>query len=332
MKFKHTSIPRLFLSGLLSVFIFAALTSVALAKNGPHLGPGFPQDTDACAGCHRAHTATSEGLLNEGDNVSAFCNTCHNGTGGNTDVLGGDFEGLGIEYGGHNSQTDGEAGKGLNGGGFNMAAVYTGRSGRSSFVAVTSRHNTEATGTAWGGGDIGPGTSINVTCTSCHNAHGQNNPDGTERYRVLKTRVNGLSLANTISSNETVKDYTKDQYKSGTNGTNEFCAACHTQYANSESTYDAGDGKGSVLRERHAVNAAVGSKRAPNLNSHTQLPVEQASYNATTGSSDLISCLTCHQAHGASTTMSGSAQVAPASSSALLRLNNRGVCQDCHQK
>jgi len=332
MKIKHTSIPRLFLSGLLSVIIFTALTSGAIAKNGPHLGPGFPQDTDACAGCHSAHSATSDGLLREGDSVSAFCSSCHNGTGANTDVLGGDFEGLGIEYGGHDSQTDGTPGKGLNGGGFSTAAAYTGRLGRDSYAAVTSSHNVEATGTAWGAGTTGPGTSMKITCTSCHNAHGGNNPDGTERYRVLKTKVNGLNLTNSILSNETVKDYTKDQYKSGTNGMNEFCAACHTQYVNTESVYDTGDGKGAVSRVRHAVNAAVGSRRAPNLNSHIQLPVEQAEYNANTGEGDVINCLTCHQAHGTRAPMSSSAQVAPANSSALLRLNNRGVCQDCHQK
>lgn len=47
-----------------------------------------------------------------------------------------------------------------------------------------------------------------------------------------------------------------------------------------------------------------------------------------------VTCLTCHYAHGASSANTGAAaDVAPTDhSSALLYLDNRGVCQDCHGK
>jgi hypothetical protein len=69
-------------------------------------------------------------------------------------------------------------------------------------------------------------------------------------------------------------------------------------------------------------------------------------------SADWVECLTCHNAHGASTTMTGWANVAdpandlrqntgatfgggvppgPANSD-LLKLDNRAVCQACHNK
>lgn len=331
----------LLLTGLITILA----TNVALAKNGPHAGPGMPQDTDACAGCHRAHTGTVAGLLKEGENVYSFCSSCHNGTGANANVLSGTFEGdQDIVYNGHNSRTDGEAGKGLNSGGFLQAAVYSGRSSRGNFADITSRHNLEGLDgsgpwTAWGGGTDGPGTSITLKCTSCHDPHGTENSDGSERYRVLLNSVNGTAVGLIKSNEGATKDYTKDQYNTGTAA---FCAACHTQYLGNPITpYDAGDGKGTVTRYRHKVNVPLsngdlktgnGKPIAQNLNEHTPLPVEQSSFSATISGSDILVCLSCHQAHGTRATVSASATVAPANSSTLLRLNNRGVCQDCHQK
>jgi hypothetical protein len=59
---------------------------------------------------------------------------------------------------------------------------------------------------------------------------------------------------------------------------------------------------------------------------------------AQSDSGDLVVCMTCHLPHGASTTMAGTADGAglPGETSdddsALLRIDNRGVCQVCHQK
>jgi hypothetical protein len=62
---------------------------------------------------------------------------------------------------------------------------------------------------------------------------------------------------------------------------------------------------------------------------------------------DWLGCLTCHRAHGTTATMQGYANVwdsrnplpdsgiggvDPTNDSALLRANNRGVCERCHNK
>lgn len=115
---------------------------------------------------------------------------------------------------------------------------------------------------------------------------------------------------------------------------------------------------------RHPVNRTVGSmpnvslSREPVIDS--MIPLErlmsaapQASAVATWTQGDMLGCLTCHRAHGTSATMEGWAesslavtttgettwvvQVTPGSggvnpnrSSSLLRADNRGVCQRCH--
>ena len=60
------------------------------------------------------------------------------------------------------------------------------------------------------------------------------------------------------------------------------------------------------------------------------------------GVNDTVVCSTCHLAHGTATAMTGFADPAfdpdgptgpiPAGDSSLLRLDNRGVCEVCHQK
>lgn len=352
---------------LVCMFLLAFNTSV-FAKNGPHQGPGFVSDTDACAGCHRTHTGTAVKLLKSGTSRYEFCISCHNGSGANANVSTGIFEGdADITYESHNSRTDGEALKGLNGGGFTGAVPYTGRSGRGGSSILLSgdlqRHDIVGadgvTKQAFGGGSTGPSQAIaDFTCTSCHDPHGTKNSDNSERYRILKgssaSPVNSLVTAD-IKSNEAVgtHDYTKDQYKEGMA---DFCISCHTQYKtgmqlfgglpNPSPAYNAGDGNGSVARFRHAIDVTLGTNGDKpgikgngtsvwaNMNSNVQLPVEQPlGYSATTGSTDEITCLTCHQSHGTSATMTAIAQqVLPANSSTLLRLNNRGVCQDCHNK
>ena len=61
--------------GLLLIFISGAVWADA----GPH--GGYAATTDACATCHRTHTAPGARLLNSDATGNEFCYTCHNGTG-----------------------------------------------------------------------------------------------------------------------------------------------------------------------------------------------------------------------------------------------------------
>lgn len=327
---------------LVLMILTTIMGGIAFAKAGPHQGPFFPENTDACANCHRMHTALGTYLITE-TSVFAFCTSCHNGTGANTNVIAGIFEGT-VE--GFNTHNHGEAGEGLNAGGFLNAFYYTGRSTRNTeWKATTSRHringlDNDGTFTAWGGGLLGPGTEMNLDCISCHNPHGTENSDGSDRYRILRNTVNG-KVVGTIKSHESdhgATDYTKIQHKEGIV---ELCSACHTQYDNKSSWYDAGDGQGFTKRVRHTVPTPIsngdirtgnGRPIAENLNNNIQVPVEQDTYTSQIKGSDSLTCLTCHQVHGTSSEVSDRAKVAPANSSTLLRLSGRRVCQNCHQR
>ncbi len=61
--------------GLLLIFISGAVWADA----GPH--GSYAATTDACATCHRTHTAPGARLLNSDATGNEFCYTCHNGTG-----------------------------------------------------------------------------------------------------------------------------------------------------------------------------------------------------------------------------------------------------------
>ncbi|MFQ5382147.1 MAG: cytochrome c3 family protein, partial [Dehalococcoidia bacterium] len=87
--------------------ILATPVTPASADNGPH--GGYSTTTDACAACHRAHTATAPRLLT--GSAHLLCLTCHDGTGADTDVV----DGLDV----------GTPGQGLHAGGFTNATMDT---------------------------------------------------------------------------------------------------------------------------------------------------------------------------------------------------------------
>ncbi|TLM85182.1 MAG: hypothetical protein FDZ75_07320, partial [Actinobacteria bacterium] len=124
---------------------------------------------------------------------------------------------------------------------------------------------------------------------------------------------------------------------------------------------------GSQMRHRHPVNitlaAGVGPTRALAVEvvTSTVLPLEARDGalhgRGTWAFDDYLGCLTCHRAHGSSAVMTGWASskleynasgvvtwypvktvqawnsgVNPNFSSALLRADNRGVCERCHNK
>lgn len=168
-------------------FVVALTPGVAMANFAIH--GGYTMETDACAGCHRAHTAASSitwsvgsasgsALLNStASEIYEFCYTCHDAVslGADTNVETGIYEGT--DYG-----TQFET---LNGGGFDSTIftaqhMYTG----SSWFAYGGGVTTDLVGNV--GDNTAP--SLEMSCSSCHDVHGSSN------YRILKDLVAGRNV------------------------------------------------------------------------------------------------------------------------------------------
>lgn len=213
-----SDLKRLFLVMTLALVLSLAFVGAAYANFGPH--GGYAEDTDSCAGCHRAHTSFSAVTFrprltppgwDDADNPSAllvgsaatmteFCNACHGdlAPGASTNVVSGIFDGgpsgadtqvVGDDNGGVEVAyvTDSTFGAPLNGGGFNTMWKGTLEAWETSLTpsltAVSSTHSMEKTGVLWGAGSAAT-ESMDLTCTSCHDPHGSSN------YRLLKDSVN----------------------------------------------------------------------------------------------------------------------------------------------
>jgi hypothetical protein len=190
---------RILLALALSALVALALPTVATANFAIH--GNYVADTDACAGCHRAHTSVSTItwqdintnshsalLVSTATEMWQFCYACHDATsqGADTNVQQGLYEGT----------LYGTQGAVLNGGGFESVGVSQ----------TTSTH--VMNGASWGaygggypgarvagwdptangqsvGADIGESVPIKMDCATCHDPHGSSN------YRILKAYVNG---------------------------------------------------------------------------------------------------------------------------------------------
>jgi len=297
--------------------LILAIVGVASANGGPH--GSYTMTTDACAGCHRTHSAVGPKLLVQ-NTTFALCMSCHGtaGTGADTNVQDGLFLST------RGPSTTGTANTADNapllGGGFSF---YKG-------AAVTSTHDVSGTAlAAWGNGvnravtgSLGVGNELD--CASCHDPHGSTN------YRIFNTTINGVAVA-VAQVDEAAKDYDTEQWGAGQSS---FCAACHNAY------HKTAAGQGSTLDNgtyTHRVDMAnAPAVETVGFGGYT-LPLGE------TGTQNRVVCQTCHLPHGSSSAMSGYANGGPtgagtlpgnttATDSALLRLDNRGVCEVCHQK
>lgn len=298
-------------------------TGVALADNGPHGGYTGTNTPDGCAACHRAHTAKGPMLLVKSTTYE-LCVTCHGttGTGANTNVLDGVFLARTGSGG-----SEGTVGAGLLGGGFQNTVMNTDWTPASPGARpVTSTHSVNgAVGTVWGFGQISSTPNVGLEnvpldCVNCHNPHGNSGSTGQATYRILRTQPAGVGTLATAADvpDELAKVYTIGYptqswyFGQGYNGYGDdlarWCAQCHTRYlaGSSGMTTDSGD---AIFKYRHQSNT------------------------------NALNCLTCHTAHGSSAAMTGHADmgavspgpgVTTGSDSALLRLDDRGVCYECH--
>ncbi len=311
-----------------SLFVVAA---PAAADNGPHVkGAGLTADT--CAACHRAHTAKAPYLLKQSQET--LCFTCHgaSGTGSNEDVQDG------VGYSG--SERSGGVAGALRGGGFKYALIDSGSpSGAKESRVIpalssseekptTSSHSVNASEqTAWGNGEFSAspnyGKTIELSCGSCHDPHGNGN------YRILKPIPDDSGAAKpgvTIADTSTKVYTTTNYWQVGDANAPQFryqiaqwCSTCHTRYLAGSGSYktDSGD---AVFTYRHRTDEFT--------------PEE---YDARSRRPD---CIQCHVSHGSDATMGeNSSSVAfpdgsgvGSGDSRLLRVNNRGTCQLCHEK
>ncbi len=300
----------------------SAITVAFPPDQNPH--GSFAVNSQYCAACHITHTAIGSYLLSAPNSV-ALCTTCHDGTQSKYDVRSGRVK---LATGWEDSS----------GGPFGplqtnlpvSTVVYAGY--RSTSVATvygtpTSIHNL---GTSIARAPGGVSTrNDGLGCTDCHDAHGNGN------YRNLRTVIN---IAYGVSATINMKGYAQTDIVGATDygekiyyqeGSIYFCSACHSDYNQASgsgsvaATITQQDGftlsPGSAGLYMHAVNSPLIWR---NEYLSTKLPLEYGS------GVNVIVCITCHHAHGTSKVGVSKAVY----STCLVRLDNQGVCEECHKK
>ena len=359
----------LIIPGLVAVVALAFMaqpTGTANADNGPHI-KGWGATPDGCAACHRVHRGVDEFLLVE--EVESLCASCHgnDALGSVLNVMAGtnEADGGALRAGGFETARINTADPTLR-----ISSVGTAESGAQcrngidddadgviddgcpvtigALAAVDaeptqSKHSTDGTAqTIWGNGAISavsnPGLAGNpLSCGECHDPHGNGN------YRILRSVPSGsggagYTIPDTYPKNTT--DYTTSNYFNMTftgstttdnilKDTSAWCAQCHTRYLAARraplpadaSRVDSGD---AIFGFRHTSAGWGNSSAVP--------PVASNNNRA---------CITCHAVHGSNATAgtySGSVPlpngvaVPSAADSRLLKMDNRGICQKCHNQ
>ena len=355
------------LVGLVALALLVLPVAVAFADYGPH--GNFTKTSDGCAACHRAHTAQASYLLVTDENDLCLSCHGGIGTGANTNVADGLYSGLHDPVNSATNVSvvgNGLKGGGFSHTLMNTSLSTT--SVGSTDTVSSHMMDTSAT-YMWGYGGISavanPGMAdVKLECVDCHDPHGMAGTGLTiatqTTYRILRSfpLVNGVVATTTASTvaDEAIKNYTVpnqvyniNPQTSGTGnytdtvpmgyfsrgatytqsfypnvdtvvGITNVCAACHTRHRAVSGSWSTNSGD-AIYKYRHTATNVKGSGGTTNTNN----------------------CTTCHVAHGSSAITEGFAasvdwpggstaqpQNTQHEDSALLRIDNRGVCVQCH--
>lgn len=314
------------------VLLVSAVNALALNPHG-----NYTTDTSACAMCHKTHTAQSQHLIgfvpsytgsvtNPNDNYK-LCTYCHRAASAAGQSIYDEIDGR-IQDG---STTSGSVWA-TAAGGFEKMPTLEGPESiindTTDLITTTSRHEVyqpNNTLVSIPGNNQSTNATIELQCVSCHDPH------GTTNGRQLLTTYKRLNPDNATWTTVTVTGITIGVTNQGHNETTQandtisnFCGACHVDYMQDAA------GSGSTAGQSGIYSSAYRHRVA---DQSTSVPVTGASgYNGskfvlpTSSTGDLV-CTTCHSAHG---TLSSS--VNSGGSSSILRMDERGVCQNCHNK
>jgi len=348
-----------FMLSLSSLFGWAVSSLASTPESAQWIHGNYNSTTVACASCHLTHAAEVPGLIKQGPTQTQLCYLCH-GQGSPGSAYDsqsgrtlGSVSGQPVWYpstaGGFEGQMVPDLG---------LDYSVTG----STIQPVTSRHNvwgyTNETGSVDSndpGGDLFiPGgqsalTGLGLECSSCHDPHGGGNifVSGQYKTRLLRTSFFGQTVTpiqflvtnigthtNELEADRAVPIYQVTGYSTASPT---WCGACHNKFNTNGSLGYRIPGQGHATNYlggwRHPmdVHAVLPPGADGSIKSGTPLGQNSSITTARVG------CLTCHRAHSTAATMGGEAanwirsEGGTGSSSALLRMNNRGVCYNCHR-
>lgn len=328
----------------------------------------YTNTTRACAGCHRAHTGVADNLL-KATTTYGLCTSCHGTTNGLDVVDGAEWttDANHVRVPG-TPPTEALKGGGFVNALMNTSLAATGPAAP---VPSTSAHKVNGmdgyTGdTVWGIGAInsGAGTSFNMECSTCHDPHGKSGTDAAGNpvatYRLLRSdmaeKVTGAAGPVTVpedgytshfygidsathvyygqSYNAPIPPAGTTPYPDGTNvdltKISQWCATCHTRVHATGIGAGSRDSGDSIYTFRHRTDGVAADN---NFGTNVQ------------DGGGTPACLTCHVSHGSSAAMTrqsleipkpGTAEKSDGGTSfldsSLLRVNERGVCELCHNK